>query len=126
MTDERSRILGIDPGSRLCGWGLVEVDGNRVSHVDNGVIVLTQHGEMPARLGHLLTQINRVLDQYRPTDVAVEEVFQYRNARTALVLGHARGVAIAALVDELKKDEFFLEFGYSKTIEEAEEHSGDH
>ena len=96
MTDGSSRILGIDPGSRLCGWGLVEVDGNRVSHVDNGVIVLTQHGEMPARLGHLLTQINRVLDQYRPTDVAVEEVFQYRNARTALVLGHARGVAIAA------------------------------
>ena len=63
--------------------------------MDNGVIVLTHYGEMPARLGHLLTQLNHVLDQCRP-DVAVEEVFQYRNARTALVLGHARGVAIAA------------------------------
>lgn len=91
-----TRVLGIDPGSRLCGWGLVECQGSQLVHVDNGVIVLDPKQRLESRLGTLLDAIEGVLSRHRPTTVAVEGVFQHRNPRSALVLGHARGVALAA------------------------------
>ena len=87
-------ILGIDPGSRLCGWGIVQRIGSRVSHIDNGVLVLHSRGELPDRLGFLLSELERILDRYGPSTVAIEGVFQHRNARSALILGHA-SVALA-------------------------------
>ncbi len=96
MQASPQRILGIDPGSRLCGWGVVERSGSRVNHVDNGVIVLHSLGELPLRLAFLLSEIERLVEQFEPESVAVEGVFQHKNARSALVLGHARGVALAA------------------------------
>jgi len=89
------RILGIDPGSRLCGWGLVSSQGPKIEHIDNGVFVLTAVESLPDRLGLLMQSLEDVLERYRPKAVAVEGVFQHRNARSALILGHARGVAIA-------------------------------
>ena len=91
-----TRILGIDPGSRLCGWGIVDRNGNKIQHVDNGVFMLVSAGELPARLGFLMESIQDLLERYKPDSVAVEGVFQHRNARIALILGHARGVALAA------------------------------
>lgn len=92
-----TRVLGIDPGTRLCGWGLVERVGSRVNHVDNGVIVLDPKADLGPRLGHLLDRLEALLAEYRPAIAAVETVFHNRNARSALTLGHARGVALAAL-----------------------------
>ncbi len=92
----KTRVLGIDPGSRFCGWGVVDCDGGQLSHVDNGVVVLAPRQRLEARLGVLLDAIEGILSRHRPTTVAVEGVFQHRNPRSALVLGHARGVALAA------------------------------
>ena len=96
MSKNSTRVLGIDPGSRLCGWGIVERSGSQITHVNNGVFVLEKRGELPARLGYLLQCMEDLLEEYRPDEIAAEGVFQHRNARSALVLGHARGVALAA------------------------------
>ena len=96
MTKKSTRVLGIDPGSRLCGWGIVERSGSRITHVNNGVFVLEGRGDLPTRLGYLLECMDTLLDEYQPDAIAAEGVFQHRNARSALILGHARGVAIAA------------------------------
>ena len=96
LADGRTRILGVDPGSRLCGWGIVDTCGSKVSHVDNGVLVLHSKGELANRLGFLLESLDKILAEYSPQAVAVEGVFQHRNARSALILGHARGVVLAS------------------------------
>jgi len=90
------RVLGIDPGSRLCGWGVVYRSGRHFEHVDNGVIVLDAKRPLGERLAALLERLDEVLAEHAPSVVAVETVFHNRNARAALILGHARGVALAA------------------------------
>ena len=94
---ESTRILGIDPGTRLCGWGLIECAGGRITHVDNGVFVLGESTPLPQRLATLLDGLEVLIREHRPDEAAVEGIFQHRNARTALILGHARGVALAAI-----------------------------
>jgi len=91
------RVLGVDPGSRLCGWGLVEVEGPRLASIDNGVIVLDASAPLAVRLSVLFDRIAELIGAYRPTCAAVEGIFQHKNARSALVLGQARGVALAGL-----------------------------
>lgn len=95
MTEPR-RVLGIDPGSRLCGWGVVARSGRQFQHVDNGVIVLDERAALGPRLAVLLGRLEAVLAEFDPAVVAIETVFTNRNARAALTLGHARGVALAA------------------------------
>ena len=91
------RVLGIDPGSRYCGFGVVEDDGGtRVRHLGHGVLVLGENRPMEVRLRLLHEGLVRELSQHRPQVVAVEDVFHARNARSALVLGQARGVALLA------------------------------
>ena len=90
-------ILGIDPGSRLCGWGIVTQDGNRLRHLDNGVIVLDARQALHERLAILHRALMQVIEQYSPTDAAIESVFQHRNAQSALILGHARGTALTCI-----------------------------
>ena len=91
------RILGIDPGTRLCGWGLVDVTGGKLQHVDNGVFVLGDTTPLAERLGLLLSGLEELFAKYEPNQAAVEGIFQHRNARSALILGHARGVALASI-----------------------------
>ncbi len=91
------RILGIDPGSRFTGYGIIEVDGDRVSPVHYGV-VKTGGGEFPQRLGIIFKGIVEVIQEYAPQEVAVENVFMSKNASSALKLGQARGAAICAAV----------------------------
>ncbi len=92
-----SRILGIDPGSRITGYGIVEsAERGRVSHITSGTLRLGE-GEVPARLATLFDGLTALIDEYRPTWVAVEQVFLYRNPDTALKLGQARGVALCAV-----------------------------
>lgn len=91
------RILGIDPGSRFLGYGAVErVAHGRVRYVECGVIEPRRTALLSARLAEIAAELAEVFAELRPTVVAVEGVFHGVNARSALQLGHARGVALAA------------------------------
>jgi len=89
------RILGVDPGSRRTGYGVVDIDGNRVTHVTHGVIA-AGNGEFSERLGTLFSSLSRLIGEYQPGCAAMEDVFMARNAASALKLGQARGALIAA------------------------------
>lgn len=90
-----SMILGIDPGSRTTGWGIVEQIGNRVVHVDNGLIRLPD-SPIAERLAIIFKEVSSLVERFKPSAMAIEQVFVARNTRSALVLGHARGVAMVA------------------------------
>ena len=91
------RILGIDPGLRMTGFGIISVAGNRLTYVTCGCI-RSGDGELPDRLRVILTDLNEVIERHRPTEVAVEKVFVNVNPQSTLLLGQARGTAIAAAV----------------------------
>jgi crossover junction endodeoxyribonuclease RuvC len=88
------RVLGIDPGSRFLGYGLVELRLNRSTHVASGVVRADGKAPLAQRLGSIYAELKAVVDVYKPDAVAVEGVFTHKNARSALILGHARGVAL--------------------------------
>ncbi|MEJ5366294.1 MAG: crossover junction endodeoxyribonuclease RuvC [Desulfosoma sp.] len=90
------RVLGIDPGSRHTGYGVVDGDGDRLRTVTCGSVPLPASLPLPVRLGRIFTEISGLIEHTRPDEMAVEDVFVSRNARSALVLGQARGAAIAA------------------------------
>ncbi len=84
------RILGIDPGSRFTGFGIIEVNGDRVTPVHQGVIKAGT-GEFPQRLGIIFSGIKELIEEYAPDEMAIETVFVSKNAGSALKLGQARG-----------------------------------
>jgi crossover junction endodeoxyribonuclease RuvC len=89
-------ILGVDPGLNRCGWGLIASEGARLSHVAHGVIAPKPQQQLASRLLTLFEELGAIIDQHHPHEVAVEETFVNSNARAALALGQARGVALAA------------------------------
>ncbi len=93
------RVLGIDPGSQRTGVGIIDVaaDG-RITHVHHQPLVLLDAESFPLRLRKLLDGLWALIEQYRPDEVGVEQVFLSNNAMSALKLGQARGAAIAACV----------------------------
>lgn len=93
------RILGIDPGSRATGYGLIEQQGNRLIHLDNGAIFTRSGDELALRLQRIYAELTRLIDEFQPEAVAVEQVFMAKNPASALKLGHARGVALLAGVN---------------------------
>ena len=93
------RILGIDPGSRITGFGIIEVNGDRAIAVQHGVIKAGT-GEFPERLGIIFAGIRDLIDEHQPAEVAIETVFVSRNAGSALKLGQARGAAICAAISQ--------------------------
>jgi crossover junction endodeoxyribonuclease RuvC len=101
------RVLGIDPGSRRTGWGVVQLEGTRLHHVGAGTIAAPQKLALAQRL-HLIHQgLQQVIAAHRPDVVAVEEIFFAKHANAALKLGHARGVALlAAAESELEVHEY--------------------
>ncbi len=92
---ERQRILGIDPGSRLTGFGVVDCVGDRAVYVASGS-VSSASGEFPERLKVIFRAVSEIVTSYRPDAVVVESVFMHKNAGSALKLGHARSAAICA------------------------------
>ncbi len=92
---QRIRVLGIDPGSRLTGFGLLDLDGEEATYVASGV-VKSLDGDFPARLKCIYESMTSIMDEYRPEVIAVESVFMARNAGSALKLGHARSAALCA------------------------------
>jgi crossover junction endodeoxyribonuclease RuvC len=89
-------ILGIDPGLQRCGWGLVASEGPRLSHVAHGVVATDAQAALAARLASLYEALEGVIALHRPHEASIEETFVNANARAALALGQARGVALAA------------------------------
>jgi crossover junction endodeoxyribonuclease RuvC len=90
------RILGLDPGLRLTGWGIIESSGNRLSYIAHGTIKVSDSLSMDLRLARLFQGIQDVVAQYAPTDAVVEETFLNANPATTLKLGQARGVVLVA------------------------------
>ena len=91
------KILGIDPGSRFTGYGIIQVSGDRVIILHQGVIK-TGAGEFPERLGIIFRGIRELVEEFAPDEAAVESVFVSKNASSALKLGQARGAAICAAI----------------------------
>jgi crossover junction endodeoxyribonuclease RuvC len=90
------RLLGIDPGLRFTGWGLIEADGNRLRHLADGVIATDSSASVPDRLKVLHDALAALLAEHRPHEAAVEETYVNRNGAATLKLGYARGVALLA------------------------------
>ncbi|GAB6043711.1 crossover junction endodeoxyribonuclease RuvC [Endothiovibrio diazotrophicus] len=100
------RILGIDPGSRFTGYGIIDVEGPRSGYVVSGCIRIKE-GPLPERLKQIFEGVSEVIEAFSPEQMAVEMVFMHRNADSALKLGQARGAAIVAGVTRgLPVDEY--------------------
>ncbi len=93
------RVIGVDPGTAITGYGIVDLQGNRLEVVAYDCIKTDAGLAMPLRLQYLYRQLLAVLEFYRPEQCAVEELFFNKNARTALAVGQARGVTLLAAVN---------------------------
>lgn len=91
------RILGIDPGLRVTGFGVIEQQGQHLSYVSSGVI-RSGEGDLPTRLGIIFEGVSSLVREYAPDQAAIEKVFVNVNPQSTLLLGQARGAAICALV----------------------------
>ncbi|HEU4499153.1 MAG TPA: crossover junction endodeoxyribonuclease RuvC, partial [Sphingomicrobium sp.] len=87
-------ILGLDPGLGTTGWGLIQAEGNRLTHIANGQLKTDASESLPRRLSHLASQLEAILADHAPEAAAVEEVFVNKNPQSTLKLGQARGVAL--------------------------------
>ena len=88
------RILGIDPGSRKTGYGLIEHSGNRTRYLASGCIKLNVKETLAERLHQLSSELDKLIEEFQPDCGAVEKIFFAKNAQSALTLGHARGVIL--------------------------------
>ena len=88
------KILGLDPGLGTTGWGLIQAEGNRLSHIANGQLKTRTDAPLANRLAAIADQLEALIAQHRPDGAAVEEVFVNANPQSTLKLGQARGVAI--------------------------------
>lgn len=94
MTPGAVRIIGLDPGLRRTGWGIIETSGSHLAHIANGVLTSDASDSLAARLVCLSTGIADILETFQPGEAAVEETFVSKDARATLKLGHARAVAL--------------------------------
>ena len=92
------RILGIDPGLRVTGFGVIEKSGSHLTYLSSGCIKTDARDSLPARLGAIHTELNELLARYQPDQAVIEIVFMNVNPQSTLLLGQARGAAITTLV----------------------------
>jgi len=88
--------MGVDPGIAILGYGLLRMEGNKFNVIDSGAITTEHTMSMPDRLSCIYNGLNLLLNKYKPDAYAIEELFFNKNIKTALTVGHARGVAILA------------------------------
>jgi crossover junction endodeoxyribonuclease RuvC len=91
------RILGLDPGSRVCGYGVIDEDNGDLTYVECGVLTAPEDRPMEQRLGEIARGLREVIGELSPGVVAVEDVFTHQNPRSALALAQARGMALAVI-----------------------------
>jgi crossover junction endodeoxyribonuclease RuvC len=94
-----ARILGIDPGSRKTGFGIIELEGKKIKHIINGRLMVGD-GDFADRLKQIFIGLTDIIERYQPDMMAIEKVFLHKNADSALKLGQARGAAICAAVNQ--------------------------
>lgn len=92
------RVLGVDPGSRRTGWGVVEKRGNRLTAIGYGCLKPPAQADLPRRLAFLAAGVAEVIERHGPESVVVEEAFYHENVRSTLVLGQVRGALIVTAV----------------------------
>jgi len=92
------RILGIDPGSRVTGFAIIDHNKQKSQHITSGCI-RTEGADFPQRLGIIFQDISTIINQYQPTEMSIEQVFMAKNAGAALKLGQAKGAAICAAIN---------------------------
>ncbi len=92
-------ILGIDPGLAIVGYGVVELNGNNFKPIDYGCILTDKDTSFPNRLKYIYESMNQLIEKYNPDEVAIEELFFNKNVKTAIAVGHARGVEILAAIN---------------------------
>lgn len=91
------RILGIDPGSQVTGYGIIEKRGSHLIHIDNGGIFTSPTDSFPQKLKTIYEGVIQLIEQYSPNVAAVENIFYAKNVQSTVKLGHARGAAMVAL-----------------------------
>lgn len=91
------RILGLDPGSRVCGYGVIDDVGGSLRYVECGVLTAPEDRAMEERLGEIARGLTEVIGELSPQVVAVEDVFSHQNVRSALALAQARGMVLAVV-----------------------------
>ena len=94
------RILGIDPGIAIVGYGVIESQGSRLKHIENGVLTTPAGMPLPQRLEQVYNGMKKLLMLFQPEAIAFEELFFAKNAKTAITVGQARGVALLAAAQE--------------------------
>lgn len=99
-SDTGLRILGIDPGSIACGYGMIVSNGRDASYVTSGVIKASASGPFHHRLKHIYESLVGIIREYRPDDIVVEKIFFAKGVKAALSLGHARGIVLLAAAAE--------------------------
>ncbi len=121
-------IIGIDPGSNITGYGVIQIEGNRQHYVASGCIRVKSK-EIGSRLGEVHQGIREVVMTHRPDEAAIEQVFMHQNAAGAIKLGQARGVAIvAASMDGIPVAEYSARqikqavVGYGAAVKEQVQH----
>ncbi|MBM3610757.1 MAG: crossover junction endodeoxyribonuclease RuvC [Alphaproteobacteria bacterium] len=105
------RILGIDPGLRATGWGIIESEGNHLRYISHGIAKTEDDALLAVRLYQLHQELSRIIDLYKPDVAAVEEVFVNKNPLSTLKLGMARGVVLLAPAE---RDLFVAEYSANK------------
>jgi crossover junction endodeoxyribonuclease RuvC len=93
-------ILGIDPGSRTTGYGVIRAVGATNEYIASGCIRTTDKTSLPEKLEEIFSGVKQIIDEYQPNEFAIEKIFMARSAESALKLGQARGVAIVAAVNQ--------------------------
>ena len=93
------RVLGIDPGYAILGWGVLDVEGNHFKVIAYDSILTDKDTPMPRRLQELHMGLKEIIEKYKPEEAAIEELYFNNNAKTAIMVGEARGVAVLACAD---------------------------
>ncbi len=91
-------VLGVDPGSRVTGYGIVEKKNNKIRHIHSGHIRSAEKMPFYDRIHNIYQSITRIIDQYQPDELAIEDIFYAKNVKSSLKLGHARGAVLIAAV----------------------------
>ena len=89
-----TRILGIDPGLHITGWGIIDFDGFRLKHIAHGTVVSKPSDELADRLSQIFKNLSDIIEKHSPNEVGIEQVFVNSNPASSLKLGMARGVAV--------------------------------
>ncbi|HBF12216.1 MAG TPA: crossover junction endodeoxyribonuclease RuvC [Deltaproteobacteria bacterium] len=89
-------ILGIDPGTRIAGYGLIKKKSGQVIHIDNGIIDCQKIETLPGKLEHIFKSVQKLISQFHPTILAIEDIFYAKNVQSTVKLAHTRGIVILA------------------------------